>query len=129
MKYRYNHFHIICSDLDRTIDFFCNTLGAAKLLERQNFGGAEGANLDMAGATFSLRLALAKDKITGDSLETRYGYDHLGLEVDNVDETYEVLKAKGVQFSMPPTALPNIGKKIAFLKGPDNITIEILHYL
>ena len=123
MKYRLHHFHILCSDLDEMIGFFTETLGA-KLVARRKFGTADGATLDLDGTFINIRVAREDEEIVGDSSQARYGYDHLGLDVDNVDEIYEELKGKGFSFIIPPTDFEDV--RFAFFKGPDNITVEVL---
>jgi glyoxylase I family protein len=122
MTYRYHHFHLICSNLQQTETFFTSMLGA-KLIERRKFGAADGAILDLSGTTISLRTGREDDNIIGDSSQQRYGYDHLGLEVEDLDAAYKELKEKGVTFSIPPKDVET--GKMAFLKGPDSITIEL----
>ena len=126
MRYRYHHFHLICSNLEHTENFFTGILGA-KLIERRKFGTADGAILDLNGTTISLRKAREDENIIGDSLQPRYGYDHLGLEVEDVDAAYNELKEKGIAFTIPPTNIET--GKMAFLKGPDGITIELFQPL
>jgi catechol 2,3-dioxygenase-like lactoylglutathione lyase family enzyme len=122
MTYRYHHLHLICSNLEETEKFFTDVLGA-KLVEKRKFGTADGAMLDISGITISLRAIREDDKIVGDSHEQRYGYDHLGLEVDDLDEAYRTLTGKGVTFTVTPTDVPS--GRMAFIKGPDGITIEL----
>jgi len=122
MKYRYHHFHLICSKLEDTERFFTGMLGA-KLIERRKFGTADGATLDLNGTRFNLRVKREDDSITSDSSQPRFGYDHLGLEVEDVDAAYKELKEKGITFTIPPTDVVN--GRMAFLKGPDGITIEL----
>lgn len=126
MTYRYHHLHLICSNLDEMENFFTQTLGA-RLVERRKFGTADGATVDLNGITINLRLPREGDEISGDSSKERYGYDHLGLQVENVDAAYNDLKNKGFTFITPPTDAGNV--RIAFFKGPDNITIELLQPL
>jgi len=99
----------------------------AKLIRRRKFGTADGALLDLSGTTISLRAAREDDNIAGDSSQERYGYDHLGLEVEDLDAAYEELKGKGITFSVLPRNVE--GGKMAFLKGPDGITIELFQPL
>jgi catechol 2,3-dioxygenase-like lactoylglutathione lyase family enzyme len=122
MMYRYHHFHLICSDLEQTENFFTGVL-EAKLIQRRKFGTADGAVLDLNGTTISLRKAREDDNIAGDSSQQRFGYDHLGLEVEDLDAVYEELKEKGITFSIPPTSVET--GRMAFIKGPDGITIEL----
>ena len=123
MKYQLHHFHLICSNLDKMIDFFSETLGA-KLVVRRKFGTADGATLDLNGTRINLRVAREDETILGNSSQTRYGYDHLGLEVGDVDAAYEELKAKGFSFIAPPTDFE--AWRFAFFKGPDDITVELI---
>ena len=53
-----------------------------------------------------------------------YGYDHIGLQVEDVQAAYEDISNRGYSFFMPPTEAA--GLMIAFFKGPENITIELV---
>jgi catechol 2,3-dioxygenase-like lactoylglutathione lyase family enzyme len=123
MEYRYHHFHLICSNLEDTERFFTGMLGA-KLIERRKFGTVDGATLDLSGTMINLKVKHEDENIIGDSSQPRYGYDHLGLEVEDVDAAYKELKEKAITFTIPPTDVVN--GRIAFLKGPDGITIELV---
>ncbi|MBV8094495.1 MAG: VOC family protein [Acetobacteraceae bacterium] len=53
------------------------------------------------------------------------GLEHLGLAVNNLDQAVSDLESKGAEFLVPPrTARPGI--RIAFLRGPDNVRIELV---
>jgi len=123
MNYRLHHLHLICKDLEAMIDFFTEALGAT-LLARKKFGTADGASLDLQGTTVNLRVAREDEKIAADASQTAYGYDHLGLQVDDVDAAFQDLKQRGFSFFMEPKDIPNL--RIAFFKGPENITIELV---
>ena len=45
MTYHFDHLHLVCRDLEKMIDFFVGSLGAA-LIVRKKFGTADGASLD-----------------------------------------------------------------------------------
>jgi len=123
MEYRFHHAHIICKDLEPMITFFTDVLNAT-LVTRRKFGTAEGASIDVHGTTVNLRVASEDEKIIGDASETRYGFDHIGLEVDDVDAAHKDLTERGYSFFMPPTDISNL--RIAFFKGPEEITIELV---
>ncbi len=126
MQYRFHHVHLICKDLEQMISFFAKALNA-KLLARKKFGTADGASLDIQGTTVNLRVAREDEEMVGDASQSRYGYDHIGLEVEDVDDAYKDLSARGFSFFMPPTDIPNL--RIAFFKGPEDITIELVQKL
>lgn len=122
MSYRLHHVHIVCQDLEEMIRFFTEVL-EAKLIDRRKFGTADGASLDLDGITVNLRVAREDEKMVGDASQSTFGYDHIGLEVEDVEGAYKDLTARGYSFFMPPTEIPNM--KIAFFKGPEDITIEL----
>ena len=123
MTYRLHHFHLICKDLECMIDFFSGALGAT-LLGRKKFGTADGASIDLEGTIINLRVAREDEDMAGDASRTTFGYDHLGLQVEDVDAAYHDLKKRGFSFFMEPKDIPNL--RIAFFKGPEDITIELV---
>jgi catechol 2,3-dioxygenase-like lactoylglutathione lyase family enzyme len=55
----------------------------------------------------------------------RQGLDHFGFAVPDLDAAAAALKAKGVEFTLEPKqARP--GLRIAFIRGPQGISIELL---
>jgi predicted enzyme related to lactoylglutathione lyase len=116
-----NHLHIVCKDLQGMIDFFSENFGTS-LIAMKQFGGADGASLDLSGITINLRV-LQENETLSDTGKT-YGYHHIGINVDDLDAKYEDLKGKGYAFSVPPKDVP--GNRIAFFDGPENVTIELL---
>jgi catechol 2,3-dioxygenase-like lactoylglutathione lyase family enzyme len=122
MSYRFHHVHIICKDLEKMVGFFTEVLGA-KLIDRRKFGTADGACLDLNGTTVNLRVDREDENMVGDASQSTYGYDHIGLEVEDIQRAFEDLTARGFSFFMPPTDITDL--KIAFFKGPEDITIEL----
>jgi catechol 2,3-dioxygenase-like lactoylglutathione lyase family enzyme len=123
MIYRFHHAHLICKDLEQMIAFFTDVLNA-RLITRLQFGTADGASIDVQGTTVNLRVAREDENMAGDASQARYGFDHIGLEVDDVDAAYADLTERGYKFFMPPTDIPNL--RIAFFRGPEEITIELV---
>ena len=123
MTYRLHHVHLICKDLEGMIDFFVDALGAA-LIARKKFGTADGASLDLQGTTVNLRVAREDEKMVGDASRASYGYDHLGMQVEDVDAAYQDLIKRGFTFFMEPKDIHDL--RIAFFRGPEDITIELV---
>ena len=101
MKYTFHHLHLVCSDLEQMIAFFTDTLGAG-LVAARKLGNADGAMLDLTGVPVWLRGLRPGEEIDGESRKKRFGYDHIGVAVENLYEAYLELVAKGVSFTMPP---------------------------
>ncbi|MDR3412144.1 MAG: VOC family protein [Formivibrio sp.] len=53
------------------------------------------------------------------------GLDHFGLTVANLDEVVVELRNKGVEFTQEPKSI-RPGVRGCFIRGPQNISIEIL---
>ena len=122
MSYRFHHVHIVCKDLKKMVRFFTEVL-EAKLIDLRKFGTADGASLDLNGTTVNLRVAREDEQMVGDASQSTYGYDHIGLEVEDIESVFKDMTARGFSFLMPPTDIPSL--KIAFFKGPEDITIEL----
>lgn len=125
MGYRFHHIHIICEDLEGMIRFFTEVLGA-RIILRRKFGTADGASLDLAGSIVNLRVA-RQDETVEHSAGTKYGYDHLGVEVEDFQKSYEELRAKGLEFYTQPHE--SHGIRYAFFKGPEGLRFELVQRL
>jgi glyoxylase I family protein len=126
MTYRLHHVHLICKDLQGMINFFVEDLEAT-LIGLKKFGTADGASLDLQGTTVNLRVAREDEVMVGDASQDRFGYDHLGLQVEDVDAAYQSLTKRGFSFFIEPKDIPNL--RIAFFRGPEDITIELIQEL
>ena len=120
--FKVNHLHIICKDLQNMIDFWTKGIGA-RFKEYRSFGGADGAVLKLD--TLQVNLRVPKEHETADrELSSCLGYDHLGLEVENLDEACQRLVDYGCSINSGPTELQD--RKIVFLSGPETITLELM---
>jgi len=55
----------------------------------------------------------------------RYGLEHIGLTVDDVDAAVKELRAKGAEIAIGPLTR-NPGLRLAFIRGPEGIMIELV---
>ena len=117
---KYLHTMVRVSDLDASIDFYCNKLGL-KETDRREFE---------AGRFTLVFLAAPGDE--GAELELTYNWDpeeydegrnfgHLAYRVDDIYATCAKLQAAGVTINRPPR-----DGRMAFVRSPDNISIELL---
>lgn len=74
--------------------------------------------LDIGGTTIELISAEGAEPGKPTS-----GFAHLAFEVDDVDATYEALKAKGVPFHTEPRSVGDI--RLAFFRDPDGNELEL----
>jgi len=117
---KYLHTMVRVTDLDKSLDFYCNKLG---LKEVRRFDHEQGR--------FTL-VFLAAEGDEDAQVELTYNWDpepydegrnfgHLAYQVEDIYATCEKLQAGGVTINRPPR-----DGRMAFVRSPDNISIELL---
>ncbi|HEX6817390.1 MAG TPA: VOC family protein [Ktedonobacterales bacterium] len=103
--------------------FYVETLGLRVI------GGFPGCNIVFLDAG-GIAIELIEEEGDGTPGIGR-GWDHLALEVDDVDDAYTELVARGVPFASPPEDFPPKAPsmRIAFLKDPDGNLVELVQPL
>ncbi len=118
---KFLHSMVRISDIDKSIDFYCNKLG---LIENRRIENTRGK--------FTLIFLAAPEDKTGTQLELTYNWEneqydsgrnfgHLAFSVENIYEICENLLRSGVTINRPPR-----DGRMAFIKSPDQISIELL---
>jgi catechol 2,3-dioxygenase-like lactoylglutathione lyase family enzyme len=111
---------VIVSDMKRSVDFYRDKLGIPLKFESPEW-------TEFATGTTTLALhgggVPRQYQDTADQSKTA-GACSIGFNVDDVDKTYEELKAKGVVFVMPPTQREGEGIKLAVGLDPDGLAIS-----
>ena len=120
------HTSITVKNMDETISFYRDKLGF-ELLSRREIpeNKAEIAFLGDRQTEHKLELTWWKEKkdwTTGDEL------DHIALEVHDLVETIEKLRKAGVTIAKEPYSVSGSKSKIAFIKDPNGIWIELIEH-
>jgi len=122
-KVQFEHIHLRSPDPEATAKFYADMFGAEII--RSAPGGKPRIDLNLGGQDIFIAEVQPGDK-TGAPPDSPYqGLDHIGLKVDDIDATVADLKGKGVNFTMEPTTI-RPGVRIAFLRAPENVSIELL---
>ena len=117
---KYLHTMVRVSDIDRSLDFYCNKLGLKEVNRYENKEGR-----------FTLVFLSAPDNETA-QVELTYNWDaedydegrnfgHLAYSVSDIYRTCQQLMDGGVVINRPPR-----DGRMAFVRSPDNISIELL---
>jgi lactoylglutathione lyase len=124
---RYLHTMIRVTDLDRSLDFFVNTLGLIEVRRHVNDKGRYtlvflAAPKDVEAAKTS-QAPLVELTYNWDQEEYTGGrnFGHLAYRVDDIYKLCERLQQAGVTINRPPR-----DGHMAFIRTPDNISIELL---
>jgi lactoylglutathione lyase len=124
---RYLHTMVRVTDVDKSLDFYCNKLGMTEIRRRESKEGR-----------FTLIFLASSDDVAAGKagnaplVELTYNWDpepytggrnfgHLAYEVDDIYALCASLMKAGVTINRPPR-----DGRMAFIRSPDNISIEIL---
>ena len=126
MEFKFDHVHLVCRDVDGMVDFFERIFGAERISYSADFKGAPSAVIrlgDMRIFVRGIRPGQTPESVAPDSVQ---GLDHFGINVADVEKAAEWLKARGAEFSVEPTPRGMGGRMISYIRGPENIDIEIV---
>ena len=124
---KYLHTMIRVKDLDESLKFYCDHLGLVQV-KRNDYEGGRFSLIFLCGPD-DLEQAKAE---SAPLVELTYNWDpedydggrnfgHLAFEVDDIYEVCDRLQKSGVTINRPPR-----DGHMAFVRSPDNISIEIL---
>jgi lactoylglutathione lyase len=124
---RYLHTMVRITDIDKSLDFYCKNLGMREVRRVENEPGRYtliflAAPLDQPRAG-SERAPLLELTFNWD--REAYGegrnFGHLAFEVDDIYALCQQLMKAGVTINRPPR-----DGRMAFIRSPDNVSIELL---
>ena len=126
------HAAIAVSDLNRSIEFYRDKLGFALVRSFERADGARVVDLSKDPSQIGeMQLICYPSELPPDKREPNHlGLEHIGLLIDDLDATYEELKARGVtDFIREPTpARPNRPRTAMFL-DPDGVRLELITFV
>lgn len=126
MDFDFDHVHLISTDVDAMVDYFERVFGAKRLSYDPDFKGAPSAAVGLGTMRVLVRGLRPGEVPDAVAPERVQGLDHFGIVVENVETAAAWLKDRGAEFSVNPTAGGVNGRMIAFVRGPENIEIEIV---
>lgn len=123
----FEHVGMTCSDLDRTIHFYCDLLGLTLALRKQSERN-EVAFLDTGSGMLEVGCPRADVARSRDVPPHEAGLRHLTFAVTSVDAMIERLEAAGIEVIEPPRAafFSEMIRRVAFVRDPDGILVELV---
>jgi lactoylglutathione lyase len=129
---QYLHTMVRVKDLDASLDFYCRKLGLKEVRRTESEAGRftlvflaapeDAANMAANGPSHAISPAI---ELTYNWDPEEYGggrnFGHMAFAVDDVYATCAKLQAEGVTINRPPR-----DGRMAFIRSPDNISIELL---
>ncbi|HEY0570760.1 MAG TPA: VOC family protein, partial [Enterovirga sp.] len=123
----YLHTMVRVTNLDQSLDWYCGKFGLVEVRRTESEAGrytlvflAAPGDVDRARESKSPLVELTynwdPERYTGGR-----NFGHLAYQVDDIYETCQRLMDQGVTINRPPR-----DGRMAFVKSPDNISIELL---
>ena len=125
MDFRYDHVHFLTRDVRAMADFFERIFGLEAISYEEDFKGAPYASFRLGEGDLRIRGYRAGDEPDAVAPGLVHGLDHLGVAVDDVASTVARLEERGAEVLMDPVPAGVGGRMIAFVRGPENIRVEI----
>ena len=122
--YTYDHIHVRTKDPEGMAAFF-ETMFGAKVLRLIQSDGAPRVDLDVNGLAIFIASVPPEEHIDLSPRDPHLGLDHFGFRVDDINGAVEDLRSKGAEIYVEPRTI-RPGVRIAFVRGPDDVRIEIL---
>jgi lactoylglutathione lyase len=117
---KFLHTMVRVNDLELSLDFYIKKLG---LVETRRHDVPEGkfTLIFLATEKGEAEIELTHNWGSEEEYTTGRNFGHLAFEVENIYQTCQQLQASGVTINRPPRC-----GKMAFVKSPDNVSIELL---
>ena len=107
-------------DLDKALDFFVNKLGLSEI-DRVEFPEGKFTLVFLATGPDEPAVELTYNWEQEEPYTVGRYFGHLAFSVENVYEVCQSLQDQGVAILVPPR-----DGKMAFVRSPDNISVELL---
>ncbi len=117
---KYLHTMVRVTDIDASLDFYCNQLGLAELHRYDNDQGRFTLVFLAAPGDDEAQVELTHNWDPEEVDEGR-NFGHLAYAVDDIYALCQKLMDAGIVINRPPR-----DGRMAFVRSPDNISIELL---
>jgi len=108
------------NDLEKSLDFYINKLGLIET-KRHEVPAGKFTLIFLATAVGEAEIELTHNWDSEEEYQAGRNFGHLAFEVDDIYQTCLNLQTSGVLINRPPRC-----GRMAFVKSPDNISIELL---
>lgn len=127
MGYEFNHVHLKAPDPEKTAAWYVKAFNLTIVGDTVRESGDRFIRCDTPdGIRFNISGARTDEKMgTGDAT-AHYGLEHFGITVDDIMTEIKRLQELGAELIEGPIGSGESGPRIAFIKGPDDVRIELL---
>lgn len=134
------HVGLVVADLEKSLKFWCETMGFVVSRQMEE----SGPHIDAMMGLKDVRVTTAKlaapdgnllellhfhshpDEASWEGRPYSTGFTHIALTVQDLDETYRLLEQAGVTFPAEPQRSPDGGVKVIYATGPEGVLLELV---
>jgi predicted enzyme related to lactoylglutathione lyase len=125
VKFWFDHLHLVVPDPAKIADFFEEAFNAERVSMDKLPDGRVRAELRITGGRMIINTPQLADDRGSDNPQKRYGTEHFGMKVDNLNDALQQCLAAGGKLVMDVTQI-RPGTRIAFFMAPENVLVELL---
>ena len=121
MKIKYLHTMVRVKNIEQSLEFYCNLLGLKEIRRKNSEEGKFTLVFLAAPKQEEVCVELTYNWNSTENYTEGRNFGHLAFEVENIYQICEKLQKAGVIITRPPR-----DGRMAFIRSPDNISIELL---
>jgi catechol 2,3-dioxygenase-like lactoylglutathione lyase family enzyme len=126
-SFQFHHITLSVNDVDLVSQWYVDNLGFT-VSDRFTLTRPDGRKIDVARIEIpGLRMNVSRfdGSVPPERKNENQGWRHIALEVSNVDQTYQQLQAKGIQFIGEPFSYDPPGYRVAFFRDLEGNILEL----
>jgi lactoylglutathione lyase len=127
MPFRINHIHLKAADPKKTADWYVTAFNFKIVADDVRSFGDRFIRCQSEDGGMAVNISGARSGETlgpGDA-NPHHGLEHFGMDTDDIEADIARLEGLGAVKMEGPISMPN-GGKIAFIKAPDNVRLELI---
>lgn len=122
-----HHITLSVGDADRVSRWYADNLGFT-IRDRFTLTRPDGRTIDVVRIEIpGLRMNISHfdSSVSPNRTTENQGWRHIAFEVDSVDQNYQQLRARGVEFIGEPFTYDPPGYRVAFFRDPEGNTLQL----
>ena len=126
MAYEFNHVHLKASDPEKTANWYVKAFNFKIISDTVRPVGDRFVRCETSdGIVVNISSARTNEQMGNGDATAHWGLEHFGINVDDMDAEIKRLEGLGAELIEGPIDAAS-GMRIAFIKAPDDVRIELL---
>ena len=128
MAYEFDHVHLKSPEPEVTAQWYVKAFNFRIISDTvRGFGDRFVRCETVDGRVVNISGARTDERMGEGNPAAHWGIEHFGVKVDNIDAEIQRLEGMGAELMEGPIDVPN-GPRIAFIKTPVDVRVELLQY-